>query len=324
MNYDWAFLPMRSSIDLLGDPAALRERLADDSYLYFPQLIPTTDVLDVRRDMIAALSDIGWIRPDPDPMLGRAAVNPCREGDDEYFRANDAVQRVESFHTLAHHPRLVAAMQDVLGPSAFPHPLKIARLVFADHHEAATPPHQDFPNNQGTDQLTAAWVPLGDVPSEMGGLAVLRGSHRRGMLPLTRHLGAGNRCAVLPQDLLEQCRWVTTEFTAGDVLIFPSLTVHAARYNSTIDQLRLSVDFRYQLEGQALTAGCLEPHFQRLTWDEIYEGWSSDRHQYYWRDLDFEVTEFEEFDLVQTATDEEIIAEHMRQEMRRKLRRQRS
>jgi len=62
--------------------------------------------------------------------------------------------------------------------------------------------------------------------------------------------------------------------------------------------MRLSVDFRYQLEGEALTETCLRPHFDRLTWDEIYSGWKSDRHQYYWKDLDYEIVPFEEFELV--------------------------
>jgi Phytanoyl-CoA dioxygenase (PhyH) len=120
---------------------------------------------------------------------------------------------------------------------------------------------------------------------------------------------------VLPLDLLEQCRWVTAEFSAGDVLVFPSLTVHAARHNASELFLRLSVDFRYQPEHEPLTSGCLEPHFGRLAWDEIYEGWSSTEHQYYWRDLDFEVVPFEEFDLVD-ADVHEATAEFLHYEKR--------
>jgi hypothetical protein len=64
--------------------------------------------------------------------------------------------------------------------------------------------------------------------------------------------------------------------------------------------MRISVDFRYQVEGEPLTELVLHPHFGRLTWDEIYENWSpdSDRFRYYWRDLDFEVVPFVDFDLV--------------------------
>ena len=136
---------------------------------------------------------------------------------------------------------------------------------------------------------------MGDCPRDLGGLAVLRGSHRYGVLPLAVHPGAGNRQAIVPTEMLEQLRWVTTDFSIGDVLLFPSMTVHAALHNATEFNMRVSVDFRYQPEGAPLTEIILHPHFQRLDWDEIYAGWSSTEHQYYWRDLSYEVVPFETF-----------------------------
>ena len=137
----------------------------------------------------------------------------------------------------------------------------------------------------------------------LGGLAVLRGSHRHGVLPLDRHLGPGNRQAVVPIEMLEELRWVTTDYAAGDVLLFPSTTVHASLHNITEFNLRISVDFRWQLKGEALTDIVLHPHFQRLTWDEIYAGWRSDRYQYYWEHLDYEVVPFEEYPLLSPMDD---------------------
>jgi hypothetical protein len=68
--------------------------------------------------------------------------------------------------------------------------------------------------------------------------------------------------------------------------------------------MRLSVDFRFQQEGEPLTPIVLEPHFQRQTWDEIYAGWESTQYQYYWRDLDYEVVDFEDFPLVSEVPDD--------------------
>jgi hypothetical protein len=98
--------------------------------------------------------------------------------------------------------------------------------------------------------------------------------------------------------MLEELRWVTTDYGAGDVILFHSKTVHAALHNASELFMRLSVDFRYQLEGEALTEICLRPHFERLTWDEVYSGWKSDRHQYYWKDLAYEVVPFQTFALI--------------------------
>ena len=138
----------------------------------------------------------------------------------------------------------------------------------------STPPHQDFLNNQGTAELTATWIPLHDCPMQSGTIAVLRGSHRFGVLPLEWHMGPGNRQAVMPEEMQEKLRWVTTDMQAGDVLVFGAMTVHAALNNASFG-MRLSVDFRYQRRGRSSRTCVLKPHFERLTWEEIYEGWQS-------------------------------------------------
>lgn len=300
MNNYWAFSPMRASNELLGDPEALRARMDEESYLYLKGVLDTDKVQSLRKDMLLTLAEHGWVQRHPFLTKGIAIREPCREGDPDFLEGYEAIQRLEAFHTLAHDHDLVSIMAQVLGPSAWPHPLKIARLGFPDHYEISTPPHQDYPNNQGTPNLTAAWIPVGDCPPELGGIAVLRGSHRRGLLPLDVHLGAGNRCAVVSDSMLEELRWVTTDFSMGDVLLFPSMTVHAALHNSSEFFMRLSVDFRYQLEGEELTDIVLEPHFGRLSWDDVYAGWASDEYQHYWDDIDYRVVPFETYDLETT------------------------
>ena len=64
--------------------------------------------------------------------------------------------------------------------------------------------------------------------------------------------------------------------------------------NHTLETMRLSVDFRYQTEGEALTEGCLKPHFDRVSWEEIYRDWQSDALKYYWRDKSFDVVPWDE------------------------------
>lgn len=284
---------MRDSNDLLHDADRLRERFDQDGYVYLGNVIDPEKVAEVRRQVLAVLAAHGWVRDGAVRKLGLAQVPAKREEDEDFLRVYDDVQKLEGVHTLAHDPSLVAVMRGVVGETAFPHPLKIARLSFPDHFESSTPPHQDYPNNQGTPGLTAAWIPLHACPMDMGGLAVLRGSHRYGALPLATHLGPGNRQAVLPVGMLEELRWVATDYAPGDVLIFGSMTVHASLHNATEFSMRLSVDYRYQREGEPLADSVLHPHFQRLTWEDIYAGWSSDQYQYYWKDLDYDVVPFE-------------------------------
>lgn len=275
--------PMVESNPLLDDEAALRGRLANDGYLLLRDVLPVDTLTALRDQITRILAEEGWIEGGDLRLQAIAKGRPRREGQQAFFKAHDRIVRLQALHALAHEPGLMRVMRAALGDSAFPHPLSIVRLIFPDSPELATPPHQDYPNNQGTHNLTAAWIPLADCAISDGALAVLEGSHRAGVLPLGFHLGAGNRRAVLPPEF-EQLRWVGADFRLGDVLLFSSLTVHKAMENHNPERMRLSVDFRYQLEGEALTPGCLQPHFQRLSWEEIYADWSRDDLKYYWRD----------------------------------------
>lgn len=279
--------PMYEANELLDDTDALRRRLAKDGYLFFRGIVPTERLLDLRDQITTILAELEWIKGGDERMQARAICRPRREGQPKFFKAHDRIIKLEALHSMAHETNLMNVMRAALGESAFPHPLSIVRLVFPDSPELATPPHQDFPNNQGTPNLTAAWMPLADCAIEDGSLAVLEGSHKYGVLPLKFHLGAGNRAAVLTEEM-KAGRWVGADFKLGDVLLFPSLTVHKAMENHNTESMRLSVDFRYQLEGEALTAGCLEPHFQRVSWEDIYRDWKSDEFKYYWRNKRFE------------------------------------
>lgn len=275
--------PMYEANELLADPDALRQRLAEDGYLFFRNIIPTERLLALREQITGILAELEWIRGGDERMQARAICRPRREGQPKFFKAHDRIVKLEALHSLAQDSKLMEVMRAALGDSAFPHPLSIVRLVFPDSPELATPPHQDFPNNQGTPNLTAAWIPLADCSIKDGSLAVLEGSHKHGVLPLKFHLGAGNRAAVLTEEM-KAGRWVGADFKLGDVLLFPSLTVHKAMENHNTETMRLSVDFRYQLEGEALTEGCLQPHFQRVSWEDIYKDWKSDEYKYYWRE----------------------------------------
>jgi ectoine hydroxylase-related dioxygenase (phytanoyl-CoA dioxygenase family) len=99
--------------------------------------------------------------------------------------------------------------------------------------------HQDFAVAGVQDMLTT-WLPLMDIPPQLGGLAVLPGSH----------LGPPLRPKLLRAD---ERGWATTDYRPGDVLLFHCLTSHAALPNHT-DQLRISADFRWQAADQPAPA----------------------------------------------------------------------
>ncbi len=283
---------MVDSTPLLGDPQALRARLDDDSHLLFRGLLPRDDLLDARRAVAGALDRTGWIAAGTDPMEARPGPSACREGEDGYFAMYAAVQGCDEFHRFAHHPALRALAQDVLGGELLVYPLKILRAALPQDPDFITPAHQDYPLIQGNVDVLTMWIPLGDVPARMGGLRVLRRSHRHGFRRVRSRHGTGGVGVDVRDD---DPRWVTADFAAGDVLLFHSLSVHGSRPNTT-DRLRLSVDFRYQRADDPIAAFALQPHWHPRVppFAELTRDWESTR----WIEVPDGVRAVEPFDIV--------------------------
>ncbi|MGL4316275.1 MAG: phytanoyl-CoA dioxygenase family protein [Pseudomonas sp.] len=283
--------PITESSALLGNPEALRARFEEEGYLYLKGLLSKDIVQALQAQIFDVCKRRRWFSEGATSFEAAGPrIAPTVEGEAEYLEVYDEVQRLEAFHALPHQPALISVMGILLDETAFPHPLSICRLMFPDNTETTTPPHQDFPNNQGTTELYACWVPLSDCPVTLGGLAFMPGSHKHGLLPLKFSLGAGGRQAVLPESLQGK-PWVAGDYQQGDVLIFHSLMLHRALDNQT-DRMRVSVDYRYQSVRDPLTAGCLQPHFRRESWEEIYRGWSSSDLQFYWEKLPLSFVEW--------------------------------
>ena len=272
-------LPLVSVTARLGDTRAVRAQLDRDGFLYFAGLLPAGEVARVRRDVLACCRQAGWLVGD-DPLDDRAdPARACVEPEPAFIAVYREVQKLESFHALAHHPALLGLAEAVLGEPALPHPNKIARLQFPQNLAHTTPAHQDYPFIQGATETYTAWVPLGDVPRELGGLAVDAGTHRGGPYEYHLSLGAGGM-GVDPAKLPD--RWHTADYRAGDVLLFHSHLIHRGLPNLTPDRMRLSVDYRYQARSQPIAASNLQPHTGQITWEEVYRGWRSTDLQYYW------------------------------------------
>jgi hypothetical protein len=125
----------------------------------------------------------------------------------------------------------------------------------------------------------------------LGGLSIYAGSHRDGVLPVHQAAGAGGLEVWLCQP---GHQWVTDDMRAGDVLTFPSLTVHKSLPNQARRHIRLSFDARYQRVDEPIHERSLLPHCQLATWDELYANWRQDDLKYYWRRHALQMAEFDE------------------------------
>jgi hypothetical protein len=268
------------SIALQADQAGLRRRLAEDGYLFFRRLLRPADVRAAYDSVHAELSLGGWTdlaapdgsqppgRPDPArpgngrlsrrSWAGRGSAGRWRTREwagpagtarrpvgvqealaDPSFRAALASR---GLNRLAYLAPLRGVVRLILGTGAFCYPVKVLRVVYPERRGEVTRGryvHQDFGVTGVQDMLTT-WLPLMDILPQLGGLAVLPGSH----------LGPPLRPRLLPAN---EYGWATTEFRPGDVLLFHCLTAHAALPNHA-DQVRISADFRWQAADQPAPA----------------------------------------------------------------------
>lgn len=287
--------PFLESNDALGKKEELRHRMDKNGYLFFRALIDTNEILHVRREILEICRRHGWLDKSRELMDGFACGPPRVEGQEAYGPVFDEVQRLESFHALAHTPALLAVIEGLVGEPVLVHPRNIFRIIFPQNTKETTPPHQDYIHIRGTPETYTAWIPLGDCPRGLGGLVILAGSHKGGIYTYRPAHGAGHS-GVDTTSLLRESegatqplRWVSSEYRLGDCLLFHSHTVHQGLYNLTQDRLRLSVDYRYQGQSQPVTKGSLLPHFNRTPWSEIYRGWKSTRYQYYWEKMNLTI-----------------------------------
>ena len=283
---------LRISNDAINDSQELRRRIADEGYLFFKRLQPPDKLRALRREMLTVMQQGGWLVHDTDPLDGIANIAAqCTEGDLGYTDVYHEVYKLESFHRSAHWPEVMDMVAKIMGRPIMPHPQKIARLWFPKYTEHTTPIHQDFVHFQGNFETLTCWAPVGDCPIELGGLAVLPGSHKvKQVLDHHFSLGAGglyvntHEQAQLHKEL--DVPWHTTNYEIGDTLIFPALTIHKALPNYTEDKLRVSLDNRYQAIGDPIAEHMLQPHlnlFTPLTWEQVYRNWQTDDLKYYWR-----------------------------------------
>ena len=198
------------------------------------------------------------------------------------------IYALPDFHAIQHLAGLVDLFERMTGEEILPHPRIIGRTIFPQREAYTTPPHQDFIPIQGTADTYTAWIPLSDMPPEMGGLQISSGSHRHGVYDFKPAMGAGGMAVTDPLD----GTWVNIPFAQGDVLIFHSMAVHKGVPNSS-DRLRMSIDARYQRVSEPIAPGSLLPHSQPNTWENIYAAWSSENLQYYWKKWDLEVVEYD-------------------------------
>ena len=261
------FGELRRSTDLGDDPLALRQRLAEDGYLFLPGYLDRAAVLASRAEILRRLNEEGALHPDAPVLDGVANPKHPLGLSPELARNNPALDRV------LYAGKLLDLFQALLGGPIRHFDYTWLRTIPPG---LGTTPHCDLVYmGRGTPRLMTAWVPFGDITLDLGGLMVLEGSHRQ-QDRLKRYLNrdVDDYCANQPRGVEVEAgrrlwefdgalsknpvtlreklggRWLTAQqFSMGDLVTFGMTTVHGSLDNQS-EQIRISTDSRYQLAAE--------------------------------------------------------------------------
>lgn len=259
------YKPFICANSALENPARLRELMAENGYLFVKQIGPQEKLRKLRADVLNLCAEAGWIDRDGDLTNPRwNGAGPFTEGEPPYMAVYKQIVHLQSFKDVPEDGALKELMDKVIGGEALLHQRKIGRITFPSNVTQTTGAHQDFHYIRGTPQTYTVWMPVGDCPRELGGLAVMRGSHRAGHIEHVNFSMKKYATSGLTEDQWPRgdgIEWHAGDFALGDALIFHSYTIHKALPNLTKDQLRISIDNRYQPKQDEFEPGSMKTHY---------------------------------------------------------------
>lgn len=264
-------------------PRELQQEIHSRGYVLIRELLPRHAVQSVLTDVTGILCAQGWLSPESNPLERIPRPGTAFGDPDPVFKSvYQQVFNLESFHALPHHPALRNVMKMLVGDQVLVHPKPIGRLIFPNCDRLVVHAHQDYEFMGGDPEFFTVWIPLHDCPVNMGPLGILEGSHRFG---IQQHQRENLHVPEIPIAAAVGDDWVGGPVNAGDVLLFHSLTVHAASQNAS-HRMRISLDCRFQDAHRVLNPSNLVFSGESgKSWEKTYAGWQSDNLKFYWKSI---------------------------------------
>ncbi|KAI5248449.1 hypothetical protein E4T42_05634 [Aureobasidium subglaciale] len=284
----------------------LRRKYNEDGYIFLKGLIPREDVLKARRSYFDTMAPTGVLKPGTTPQqgifdsskpasqfpgIGAGAVGGNkRPGDDSAAtfvdRALDAHKQDWYKEEFCKHPALLEFVAKFSGWGD--DTLAIKRTLLRNNipgtHAIGVHYDQIFLRHGEATAITA-WVPIGDVKTNGGGLIYLEKGHTLGREQESRFYaealssGLSDKEAkhafnanMMSTGLLDSApsaygkrfsrRWLVADYEAGDVVLHTPFTIHASTVNHDVEGvIRLATDLRFVNSSRKWDE----------RWDKVYE-----------------------------------------------------
>jgi len=270
-----------------------RKRYSEDGYLFVQGLLPRSDVLKAREEYFKLLAPSGVLKPGTEPVDG--IFDDAKDKLD--FPGIGAGFADSNGRPTGPHPEvatlfvdlaLQAHTQDWYKEDFCKHPalrsyiakltgwgddtLGIRRTLLRNNtpgNKAIGVHYDQIFLRYGEDTAVTAWVPMGDISRQGGGLIYLEKGHTLGAEieqnftakakasgltdeeaknAFNQNMMSGGLLADGPSEFGKQWdrRWLLTEYNAGDVVLHNAYAIHASTINHDPEnKIRLGTDLRF-------------------------------------------------------------------------------
>ena len=248
--------------------AELWEQYQAQGYLWLKGILSRSDVLAFRARVFETFREAGLVAEGTDALDGFYAGSEHTAGKTHPNKLLMEMVRWSRFEAFCLAQPIVDFYENFLEGAVYLHKRKILRFTVPNDANC-TGPHYDLVYLRGgTDRICTSWIPIGDIPVEMGGLIYLEKSHLSGReleadfqrrstdLPPEERVSAYNKhmsgtgwldrdVAALAEKL--HSRWLVADYEAGDMVVHDPYMIHASTMNTDpSNRMRLSTDIRYQ------------------------------------------------------------------------------
>lgn len=223
---------LRTSNDILGDPAALHKRWEKDGYWYLTDVLPHAPIQRLRDRALTHLRKVGLT--DPEGPLGNYNGGDVAKLDLAGF------EEARPWRDFVAEPEIIAFFATLTGEE--PQWIPVGECRMSPPSNDPDRPRFDFIHsdgffNPGTSFRTC-WIPLMDVDEDMGGLALAAGMAEPMIIPPPT-----DGLPTITPEQVDPDRWHRANYRVGDVLLFDPKLAHSGLVNHS-NRFRMSVDIR--------------------------------------------------------------------------------
>lgn len=220
----------------------LNSLLNKNGYLFLKNLIDQSIVLAAYKEVFNMAAKKQYLEKTFHPS--HAVLNKNLKTNKTFLREIEKFSikwsSKKQFNATAKDSSLLKFLSSTLGGPVINHPFQHAiwgRMVFPQIFADCSPAHQDFEYVGVPEDTYTVWIPLTDCPVYLGGLALVPGSHKHGYVE--------KPARIFQHIQKKKLSWSSTNYQAGDCLIFHSQTIHMPLPNETTSTVRFSIDARY-------------------------------------------------------------------------------